>query len=288
LIIFEVDSVMSATRINRRGFLKTTAAVVGLPAAAGLPYIVRSSALGAEGTVAPSNRITIGCIGVGSQGTSNMRGFLDKPEARIIAVCDVDRRNLDRAKSSVDRRYQNNDCATYSDFRELIARDNIDALSIAVPDHWHSIPVVTAARGGKDMYAEKPLARTIHEGRVMVDTVQRYNRVWQTGSWQRSGREFRFACELVLNGRIGKVHTVEVGLPSGSPGKTLPVVSVPEGLDWDFWLGPAPWRAYQQFGQNGPHWDWRWIMDYSGGQLTDWIGHHLDIAHWGLSERWYQ
>jgi predicted dehydrogenase len=151
-----------------------------------------------------------------------------------------------------------------------------------MPDHWHSIPVVMAARAGKDMYGEKPLARTIREGRMMADTVHRYGRVWQTGSWQRSVQDFRHACELVRNGRIGKVHKVEVGLPTGGSTGNKQVAPVPEGLDWDFWLGPAPWRPYMGFGRNGPHWDWRWIMDYSGGQLTDWAGHHIDIAHWGL------
>jgi len=263
---------MSTSRIDRRGFLKATAAVVGLP------YVVRSSALGAEGAVAPSNRITLGCIGVGGQGTGNMQGFLGKREVRVLAVCDIDKRNRDKAKKIVDGKYANSDCAAYLDFRELIERSDIDALSLAMPDHWHSIPVVMAARAGKDMYGEKPLARTIHEGRVMADAVHRYGRIWQTGSWQRSGRDFRHACELVINGRIGKVHTVEVGLPSGGGSDNKPVQPVPEGVDWDFWLGPAPWTPFRGV----LHWDWRWVMDYSGGQLTDWAGHHIDIAHWGL------
>ncbi len=274
---------MSSKRsINRRQFLKEAAgATIG---SFGIPFIVKASALGGNpdrvGT--PSERITMGCIGVGSQGTGNMRGFLSKDEVQIVAVCDVDKRHLDRAKWRVDDSYGNNDCKMYVDFRDLIARDDIDALSLATPDHWHSIPVLTAARAGKDMYGEKPLARTIYEGKAMVKAVQQYGLIWQTGSWQRSLWNFRRACELVRNGRIGKVHTVEVGLPTGHLGRNIPVQDVPEGLDWDFWLGPAPWRSYQQFGQDGPHWDWRWIMDYSGGQLTDWAGHHVDIAHWGL------
>jgi predicted dehydrogenase len=270
----------SKKNINRRQFLKkaTGATIGGLS----IPYIIKASALGANGTAAASERITMGCIGVGSQGTSNMRGFLEKDDVRVVAVCDVDQRRLNMAKERVDDRYQNDDCKTYVDFRDLIARDDIDVLSLALPDHWHSIPVLTAARAGKDMYGEKPLARTINEGKEMVKAVQRYGLIWQTGSWQRSLWNFRRACELVRNGRIGKVHTVEVGLPTGRGGYNLPVQAVPDDLDWDFWLGPAPWRPYQQFGQSGPHWDWRWIMDYSGGQLTDWAGHHVDIAHWGL------
>ena len=262
--------------INRRQFLKSaTGIAVG---AIVFPTIIPSSVLGQDGSIAASNRIVMGAIGVGSQGSGNMRGFLGKKEVQMVAVCDIDKGHRDRAKSRVDRRYDNSDCRTYSDFRELIERDDIEALSLALPDHWHSIPVVTAARAGKDMYSEKPLARTIREGRAMVDAVNRYGRVWQTGSWQRSVRDFRRACELVRNGRIGKVHKVEVGLPTGGGTDNKPIQPVPEGVDWDFWLGPAPWVPFRGV----IHWDWRWIMDYSGGQLTDWAGHHIDIAHWGL------
>jgi predicted dehydrogenase len=267
---------MQKTNISRRRFLRSAAgASVG---ALGFPYIVSSSALGQGGAVAPSERVVIGCIGVGSQGSGNMRGFLGKKGAQVVAVCDVDRNHVNNAKATVDKRYGNADCKIYSDFRELIARDDVDALSMALPDHWHSIPVVMAARAGKDVFGEKPLARTIHEGRVMVDAFHRYGRVWQTGSWQRSVANFHRACELVINGRIGKVRYVEVGLPTGGGTDVKKVQPVPEHLDWDFWLGPAPWVPYRGVS----HWDWRWIMDYSGGQLTDWAGHHVDIAHWGL------
>jgi predicted dehydrogenase len=139
-----------------------------------------------------------------------------------------------------------------------------------------------AARAGLDIYGEKPLSRSIRESRAICDAVQRYGRIWQTGSWQRSRRHFLHACELVRNGRIGRVHLVEVGLPSGNATGIKQRLPVPEELDWDFWLGPAPWREYCEFGSNRCHWDWRWIMDFSGGQLTDWAGHHIDIAHWGL------
>ena len=246
--------------------------------ALGLPYFVDSSALGQNGGVAASERIVMGCLGVGSQGTGNMRGFLGKKDVQVVAVCDVDRNHRERAKKLVNDRYGNSDCRTYLDFRELIARDDIDALSLALPDHWHSIPVVMAAQAGKDIYGEKPLARTIHEGRVMADAFHRYGRVWQTGSWQRSVGHFHRACELVINGRIGTVSRVEVGLPTGGGSDVKPVQPVPDGVDWDFWLGPAPWVPYRGV----IHWNWRWIMDYSGGQLTDWAGHHVDIAHWGL------
>jgi predicted dehydrogenase len=267
---------MSRTNVSRRQFLRNAAGVSA--AAVGFPYIISSSALGADGAVAASERITLGCIGVGGQGTSNMRNFLGKKGAQVVAICDVDNRNADKAKGFVDKRYSNSDCVIYHDFRDVIARNDIDALSLAMPDHWHSIPVLLAARAGKDMFSEKPLARTIHECKVMRDTVNQYGRIWQTGSWQRSVENFHHGCELVRSGRIGKVTRVEVGLPTGSPGDNKPVQPVPEGVDWDFWLGPAPWVPFRGV----LHWDWRWMMDYSGGQLTDWAGHHIDIAHWGL------
>jgi predicted dehydrogenase len=166
----------------------------------------------------------------------------------------------------------------YLDFRDVIARSDIDILSIAVPDHWHSIPAIMGAQAGKDIYGQKPMARTIREGRAICDAVKRYGTIWQTGSWQRSVYNFRRASELVINGRIGKVSRVEVGLPTGENAANNPVQPVPEGVDWDFWLGPAPWVPYRGI----LHWNWRWMMDYSGGQITDWAGHHIDIAHWGL------
>jgi predicted dehydrogenase len=255
------------------------AAAVG---AVAFPYVVPSSALGQGGSIAPSDRIVHGAIGVGSRGGGVMRGFLGNKEVQVVAVCDVDKGRCENAKKTVDDKYGNSDCRMYHDFRDVIARDDIDTLSLALPDHWHSIPVIMGARAGKDMYAEKPLARTIHEGRQMADAVHRYGCVWQTGSQQRSAANFHKASELVVNGRIGKVHKVEVGLPTGRSGPAVEAKPVPEGLDWDFWLGPAPWRPYMEFGKRGVHWDWRWVRDYSGGQLTDWAGHHIDIAHWGL------
>ncbi|NUO81871.1 Gfo/Idh/MocA family oxidoreductase, partial [candidate division KSB1 bacterium] len=262
--------------ITRRQFLKSA-----LGAAVAAPYIIPASALGKNGFTAPSDRITIGCIGVGGMGTSNMNGFLGKPEAQILAVCDVDTAHRNRARDTVNERYGNKDCATYNDFREVLARNDIDAISLATPDHWHGIIAVAAARAGKDIYGEKPLAYTISEGRAVVDAVQRHGVVWQTGSWQRSQQHFRFGCELVRNGRIGKVHTVRVGLPHGNgiDNRGTQPAPVPEGFDYDMWLGPAPWRPYNP---SRCHWNFRWISDYSGGQLTDWAGHHCDIANWGM------
>jgi len=266
--------------VTRRLFLKKTAgAAVGLAA---FPYFVPSAALGKAGAVAPSERIVMGAIGVGSMGTGDMKGFLRRDRVRMVAVCDVDKRHRDRAKRIVDEKYGNSDCTAYLDFRELVGRGDLDAVMIALPDHWHGIISVAAARAGLDIHAQKPLARTIREGRAICDAVKKYHVVWQTGSQQRSGRNFRRACELVRNGRIGKVHRVEVGLPDGHAIGDQPLLPVPEELDWDFWLGPAPWRPYTDFGRGDCHWQWRWLMDYSGGQLTDWAGHHIDIALWGL------
>ncbi len=263
--------------MNRRQFLKST-----LSAAIAAPYFIPASALGRDGFTAPSDRITIGCIGVGGMGSANMNSFLGIPEAQILAVCDVDTAHRNRARDTVNERYGNKDCATYNDFREVLARNDLDAISLAVPDHWHAIIAVAAARAGKDIYGEKPLAYTISEGRAIVDAVQRHGVVWQTGSWQRSQQHFRFGCELVRNGRIGKVHTVRVGLPHGNniDNRGTQPAPVPEGFDYDMWLGPAPWRPYNP---SRCHWNFRWISDYSGGQLTDWAGHHCDIANWGMN-----
>jgi predicted dehydrogenase len=220
----------------------------------------------------------MGAIGVGSQGTGDMQGFLSKSEVQMVAVCDVDKAHRDKAKKIVDDRYGNSDCESYLDFRELIGRGDLDAVQLALPDHWHAIPAIEAARAGLDIHGQKPLARSIREGRAICDAVHRYGRVWQTGSQQRSEWKFRRACELVRNKRIGKILKIEVGLPTGGVTDVKSVTKPPEGLDWNFWLGPAPYAPYRGVA----HWDWRWIMDYSGGQLTDWAGHHIDIAHWGM------
>jgi predicted dehydrogenase len=267
--------------VNRRQFLKQAAvAAVG---AAGLPLFIPARALGRDGHTAPSDRITIGCIGVGGMGTGNMNSFLGKRDARVVAVCDVDAAHRKAALDAVNGKYQSKDCAEYEDFRELLARPGLDAASIAVPDHWHAVVAVAAAAAGLDIYGEKPLGYTISEGRAIVDGVKRYARVWQTGSWQRSQRHFRYGCELVRNGRIGKVHTVRVGLPYGNSiadNGGYQIMKPPAGFNYNMWLGPAPWAPYCP---NRCHWNFRWISDYSGGQLTDWAGHHCDIANWGMN-----
>lgn len=273
---------MKKPNISRRCFLKRAS---GLAAGAVVfPYIVSSSALGKDGNIAPSNRVVMGCIGTGWMGTDNLRSFLNEPDAKIAAVCDIDKNHLNNARDIVNKKYGNTDCAAYHDFRELIVRDDIDAVSLAPPDHWHAIVAIAAARAGKDIYGEKPLSYSLTEGRAMCNAVKQHSRIWQTGSWQRSQPHFRYACELVRNGLIGKVHRVEVGLPSGhtdfggTKGQEAPCPS-PKELDYDMWLGPAPYAPYCPA---RVHKNWRWVLDCGGGQLMDWVGHHVDIAHWGL------
>jgi hypothetical protein len=230
--------------IPRRDFLhKTTATLLGVGS---FPYLINSSALGRDGSVAPSHRLTMALIGCGGMGRSNLRAFLAMPDVQVVAVCDVDPIHLQETKQMVDNRYGNKDCRTYGDFRELLTKETLDAVTHAVPDHWHATISVACAKAGLDIYGEKPLARTIREGRAICDAVARYGRIWQTGSWQRSVANFHRGCELVRNGRIGKIHTVEVGLPDGGGPKSAKVTPVPIGMDWDMWLGPAPWRPYQE------------------------------------------
>lgn len=280
MIRMVLDQAMPAS-CSRRRFLRTLRVA---PAVLALPALVPASAFGQGARPAPGNRITLACIGVGWMGTSNLESFLGQPDCQVVAVCDVDQANAENAKTLVNRHYQNQDCRVYYDFRQLLARSDIDAVSLALPDHWHAIPAVMAARAGMDIYGEKPLAHTVREGQAICDAVRRYRRIWQTGSWQRSVEDFRRAVELVLNGRIGKVHTVEVGLPSGhtdfggTAGQEAPALPPPQ-LDYEFWLGPAPWAPYCPA---RVHKNWRWHLDYGGGQLMDWVGHHVDIAHWGM------
>ncbi len=263
--------------IHRRRFLKKSAGVFA--AATGFPYLVQSSAVGKAGAVAASERITIGFIGTGGHGQGvNLKNFLANADAQAVAVCDVDPVNRNAGRDMVNKKYGNSDCATYSDFRDVLARADIDAVMISTPDHWHVPISIAAAKAGKDIECEKPTL-TIAEGRVLCGTMKRYGRVFQWSTEDRSVDVYHRMCELVRNGRIGKVHTIRVELPSGpnTPGDPKPM-PVPEGFDYDMWLGPAPWAPYTK---DRCHWNFRWIQDYSGGQLTDWGAHLLDGAQWG-------
>jgi predicted dehydrogenase len=266
-----------ANKSTRRDFVKRSVSVVA--GAFVLPQIIPSSALGMGRRTAPSDRIVMGSIGVGSQGTSNLKDFLKlKNGLQFVAVCDVDKLHLAAAKETIDLANKNTDCRIYGDYREFLEKEKLDAVSIALPDHWHGIIYSAAVNKKLNVYGEKPICRTIKDGQTIVSAVKKNNIIWQTGSWQRSEANFRRGAELAINGRAGKIKYIEVGLPDGSKGiGTPPVKPVPPELDWEMWLGPAlkvPYRGVS-------HWDWRWILDYSGGQLTDWAGHHIDIANWG-------
>ncbi|MHC4544511.1 MAG: Gfo/Idh/MocA family protein [Planctomycetota bacterium] len=267
--------------INRRSLLKKA---VGVSiAAVGFPYVVASSALGKAGSVAASNRIVMGCIGVGGQGTGNMRGFLGKADVRVVAICDVIENRRQKAKGIVDRRYGDKGCAAYNDFRDVLARKDIDAVVIVTQDHWHAVIAVAAARAGKDMYCEKPLGVSVVEGQAIRDAMRRYGRVFQTGTQQRSDRKFRFACELARNGYVGKIHTVKVAAPGPEYKRTYHKPpreeQVPAGLDYDMYIGPSPMKPYNGGRLAWP--DWYLIWDYCAGFSVNWGVHHLDIANWG-------
>jgi predicted dehydrogenase len=261
---------------SRRNTLKL------LAASAAAPLILPRRLFGQD---APSKKITVGCIGVGWQGEGNLNAFLGLDDCRVVAICDVDENHLNKAVATVNQRYGNTDCKAYRDFRELIARPDIDAVAISTPDHWHSIPAILAAKAGKDIFCEKPLSHKLSEGIAMVEAVRANQRIWQTGSWQRSVARFRWAVQIVQNGYLGKVTRVEVGLPSGhadfgGTGNQRPDGPVPAGVDYEMWTGPA---KMMPFNPCRFHKNWRWNYNTGGGQLMDWIGHHCDIAHWGLA-----
>jgi predicted dehydrogenase len=260
--------------LTRRQFLgKALRAAGAVGAGAALPQFIPSRALGADG-VAPSEQVALGFIGVGGMGTGHLSGLRRDPRVRVLAVADVYELHRSRAQAMVG-----NDCAAYNDYRELLDRPDIEAVLIATPDHWHALTTIHACQAGKDIYCEKPLSLTIEDGRAMVDAVRRYGRVFQTGSQQRSEDNFRFACELVRSGRIGRLHTVRVGIGGAPTSGWEPDTAPPPGLDWNMWLGPAPWAP---FNPQRCIYNFRWFWDYSGGKMTDWGAHHNDIAQWGM------
>ncbi len=257
------------------------------------PAIVPASVRAAEGRVAPSDRIGLGFIGVGKQALGHLQNFVRNSDTQVVAVCEVDKTRRENACKIADDYYaKHNDkgsyrgCASYTDFRELLARKDIDAVVIGTPDHWHAIPAIQAAEAGKDIYCEKPLSLTIREARAMVNAVRKNNRIFQTGSQQRSSREFRRACEFVRSGRIGKIQKVEVAVGGPSRWCDLPGEPMEPGLEWDMWLGPTPVRPYNSIlSPRGVHNHfplWRSYREFSGGGMTDWGAHHFDIAQWGL------
>ena len=295
---------LTTNKINRRHFLKAAGAAVILPT------ILPSSVFGGDGQTAPSNRVNLGVIGMGWQGPSNTQAFLAETDCQVVAACDLDANHLQDALNMVNDHYQTKDCKGYHDYLELLARPDIDAVMIAVPDHWHELVATEAARRKKDVFGEKPLAKTIAEQQAIVHAVEKNKIIWQTGSWQRSVSTFHKAAEIVRNGLIGTVTHVEVGLPAGfadfsgtgkealeeisslpekitelsrvtpgSPAWNLLATDPPATLDYNTWIGPSKMEPYIAARS---HKNWRWNYNTGGGQLMDWIGHHCDIAHWGL------
>ena len=261
---------------NRRQFLKGVASAGAIAAA---PYAITSTALGTQDKPPASDRISVGFIGVGGHGIGrNLQMFLAQADAEPVALCDVDTRQIATALDVVrKRRGELFTCQTTQDWREVIARSDVDAVMISTPDHWHVPMSVAAIRAGKDVICEKPTL-TIAEGRVLADLVKRYGAVFQMSTEDRSVAIYHRMAELVRNGRIGKLQKIYVQLPPGpsSPGDASPK-PVPKELDWDMWLGPAPWKPFC----HGLHqFEWRGVRDYSGGRLTDWGGHQLDTAQW--------
>lgn len=266
----------------RRRFLQQLAVSAGAIGACG-PLV--SSLRGAEATP-PSDKITLGCIGVGGMGTGNMKVFLGLPDCRVVAVCDAYESRRKRAKELVDAQYGDQGCAMYGDFREVLARKDIDAVMIAPQDHWHVLIATAAVKAGKDMYCEKPLGVSVEEGQRIRDAVRGAKRVFQTGTWQRSQGKFQQACQLVRNGYLGKIHTLQVAAPGPqyrpSYKGSLDPQPVPPDFDWPMWRGPAPDKPYNPGRVAWP--DWYLIWDYCAGFITNWGVHHLDIANWGCPQ----
>ncbi|MBW7905688.1 MAG: Gfo/Idh/MocA family oxidoreductase [Phycisphaerae bacterium] len=276
-------SPVRSAHLTRRQFVRGAAALAASGFAA-LPSLAHAR------RAAANERLTIGLVGVGNMGSGHLDALLGNPDVQLLAVCDVDAVKRDAARRKAEEHYGG---ATRSGeyraveatnaFEDVLARDDIDAVLIAVPDHWHAIIAIAACRAGKDVYCEKPLSLTIRQAWEMVAAARRYNSVFQVGSQQRSEDNFRHACELVRSGRIGALREVRVGIGGPSRDKQFAEQPPRPGLDWDRWLGPAPWQPYNADRCSGDYnGGWRHVRDYSGGMTTDWGAHHYDIAQWGM------
>jgi len=264
---------MKKTNISRRSFLAGSAAAIALPT------VIPGSALGKDGATPASDRIGTGHIGVGGRGSGHLGGFINRKDAQVIAVCDPYKSKCAKAKARVDKKYKG--CATYQDFRKLLAHKDIDAVVVASPENWHALHSIHSVRSGKDVYCEKAISLTVAEGRAMVKAVRRYGKILQVGTQQRSDSRFRLACQLVRNGYLGKVHTVKVGVPGGRQLKTMPAKDAPPDIDYKMWLGPAPWSPYTD---QKCTFNWYFMQDYCAGWIQSWGVHHCDIALWGLPQ----
>ena len=270
--------------ITRRRFIQRNLSAA--MAAAAFPTLIPASVLGRNGQTAPSNKIVMGCIGVGPQGRGDMGNFLLQKDVQVLAVCDPARRNLNAALQQVNQQYPGTGCAAYCDFRQLLARADIDAVLIATPDHWHVPVALAAAKAKKDMYVEKPLGLSVAEDKLLRQAVRKHKRIFQFGTQQRSSGQFRLACELVRNGRIGQLKQINVWCSASRPGGPTQPVPVPAELDYDLWLGPAcqtPYTDGKAFDDYPPGtWKTWWFnYDYALGFVAGWGVHPLDIAYWG-------
>ena len=272
--------------MNRRKFIEKASVISAF-------MIVPRHVIGGRGYTAPSDLVNLGFIGTGKQAGGLKNSFMDTNEVKVVCAADVYGIKLKQFAAEVNQRYAANagktsyaGCATYEDFRSVLARKDVDAVVIAVPDHWHSVIAILAARAGKDIYCEKPLSLTIAEGRAMVTASRKYKRVFQTGSMQRSWPEFRQAVELVRNGYIGDIQTVKVNVGPPPVPYNLPAETMPGSMNWDFWLGPNTVQNYNHFlapGLTDDFWaKWRDYREFGGGGMTDWGAHMFDIAQWGL------
>ncbi len=262
--------------VSRRQFMKRSSLAAG--AAWVGPQVVPSSVLGLGDTTAPSERIVMAGIGTGGMGTLDIVNFTAHSDVQFITLCDAGTFRMERAKAHIDETYGNTDCTMTQDWREVIARDDIDAVLIATPDHWHALISIEAAKAGKDLYCEKPISLTVAEGRLVVEAMKKYNTVYQSGTQRRSIPCFRYAVDIARSGKLGTIHTIHTNLSIGRDWESPAEQPVPEGFDYEMWLGPAPSAPYTErrcFGS------FRWIYDYSGGQLTDIGAHFNDLAQWG-------
>lgn len=273
---------MVQNKPSRRKFLQTAGAV------AAAPYVITSSALGAPDREPASDRIVMGGIGIGNMGRGDQNAFLKRGDVQYVGASDVRQGVRNGAKGKVDKHYENTDCQVYNDFRELIAREDIDAVHIATPDHWHAIMVIEACRAGKDVYCQKPETRTLREGPLMVEAARRYARVVSGGS-QRVLEDYRKVVDPCWNGELGEIKSINVNVGPLSQPCNLAAEEQPDDIDWDLWLGPAPWAPYNKkrcdgnFGTSGG--SWRSYIDYSGGGMTDWGAHHFGGATFAIDVR---
>jgi glucose-fructose oxidoreductase len=269
---------------SRRRFLQHA----GATSLAGLafPTIVPAAVRGGARGVAPGDKLAVALVGAGPQGQGVMKGFLAEEGARVVAVCDVKSDQLQMARELVNKHYQDQGCAAYADFREVLARRDIDAVIIATPDHWHVLIALAAVRAGKDIYLEKPMGLSLAEDQALRAAVRETGRIFQFGTQQRSSAFFRRACEIVRNGRIGKLRHINVWCIGSVPGGSTAVVPVPAGFDYDRWLGPAPFKPHREdlCSADGAKKTWWFNSDYALGFIAGWGVHPLDIAYWGYPE----